>query len=355
MLKNKLNFKLLNLLLLMIIIYIFIATSGYWGGILLKIFNICLPFLIAFAFAYVLYPFVEKLEKKGIRKNLAITLVMLVISIVVIGLIWVTLPMIYDQLVLFSKSIIQVITDFSSRFDLNLGEFQQTITDALNQLIKDLGSYISTGTIDFLGKSVNIVTNTVIVVIVGIYFLAYMEKIRSSIKKFLKSMKNRSFAYVKKLDKEIGNYCHGLAIFMAIQFIEYTFLFWIVGHPNWLLLGTLACVTTVIPYFGGMITNIIAVITASVISTPLFIATLIICMIFPQLDGYLISPKIYGKTNNVNPVMVIFAVGAGGSLLGFLGIVISLPVYIVLQTTWKFFREDIKDKIDEVKGAREGE
>ena len=149
------------------------------------------------------------------------------------------------------------------------------------------------------------------------------------------------------MDHEIGNYFHGLAIFMVIQFIEYSFLFWIIGHPNWLLLGTLACVTTIIPYFGGLITNIIAVIIASVISTPLFILTLIITLIFPNIDGYVISPRIYGKTNNINPIWTIFAVFAGGALYVFLGIIVALPLYIILKCTYNFFKKDIYGKIDD--------
>ena len=68
----------------------------------------------------------------------------------IIGLLWLTLPVIYEQLVLFSKSIVQVITDLSSKYDLNLGEYQKSITDMLNELIKDIGTYVSTGTISFV-------------------------------------------------------------------------------------------------------------------------------------------------------------------------------------------------------------
>ena len=62
---------------------------------------------------------------------------------------------------------------------------------------------------------------------------------------------------------------------MIIQFFEYSILFFVVGHPNWLILGILACITTVIPYFGGLITNIIAIVLASVVSTKLVILTIV--------------------------------------------------------------------------------
>ena len=346
MFNNKINYRLVNTLLLMAILYIVMATSKYWGGAILKVFNILVPFFLAFVFAYILHPFVKRLENKGIRRSLALGVVLFIFFGILVGLLWITLPAIYDQLISFSKTVTRALSDISGRFDINLGEYQDTITDALNQLIKNVGSYISNGTIDILGKSVNFVTNLIIVLIVGIYFLVDMEKIRNFIKKNLRRF-GKGYNYVKALDGQMGNYLQGLAIFMIVQLVEYSLLFKIVGHPSWLLLGVLACVTTVIPYFGGLITNIIAVITASVISTKLFIATLIITLIFPNIDGYVISPHIYGKTNNINPILVIFTAGACSGLFGIFGIIMGLPLYLIIRTTWKFFHQDIKDYIDD--------
>ena len=75
-------------------------------------------------------------------------------------------------------------------------------------------------------------------------------------------------------------------------------------------------------------------------------------MIFPNIDGYIISPRVYGKTNNVDPLWTIFAVIAGGALFGIVGIMISLPVYIALNCTFKFYKEDIYEKIEDIKEER---
>ena len=151
------------------------------------------------------------------------------------------------------------------------------------------------------------------------------------------------------MDVEITNYLKGLEIFMVIQLFEYSILFLIIGHPNWLILGLLACLTTVIPYFGGLITNLIAIVLASVVSFPLVIATTVICLIFPQLDGYLISPKVYGKTNNVNPLITIMAVSIGGTVAGMVGIIAALPCYLLIRTTYLFFKNDLKKGMNMVK------
>lgn len=348
MFKNKVNFKLLNLLILFVIIYIGLNTMDYWWEFISKVFSVLLPFIIAFAIAYALYPIVRKLENKGVRKSLAISIVVVLILGVVALMFSITLPLLYEQLISLSKLASNVIGDISKKFDWNLGSFESTINGALNNVIQNLGTYVSNGTFDLINKSISFVTKSIIVLIASIYFLSYMEKIRNRSKVFLKNYNKKAFNYVKVVDDQLENYLEGLVIFMGIQLVEYSFLFWVVGHPNWLLLGILACLTTVIPYFGGIITNIIAVLLSSVVSIKLFIATMIICLVFPNIDGYIISPKVYGKTNNVNPLGTIFAVFAGGSLFGFIGIVISLPLYIIIAATYKFFKKDIYGKLDEL-------
>ena len=347
MFKDKMNFKLLNILMFALIIYLGILTYNVWGMIISKLLSIVMPFIIAFAIAFAFYPIVRKLRQKGLSNSLAVTIVAGTVVLVIALLLIITLPLVYDQVVLLAQSVSQVLKDISSKFAVNLGDFQTTIDSVFDDIIKSIGKYVSDGTFNFVGQAVDFISNAVIILILSIYFLADMEKIRGRIKKLLLRNKKRKrlYEYVCVLDRELGQYLNGLAIFIAVQFVEYTLLFYLIGHPNWLLLGVLASLTTVIPYFGGLITNIVAVILASVVSSKLFILTLIICLVFPNIDGYIISPRIYGKTNNINAMWTIFAVVAGGALFGIPGIMISLPAYIAINCTINFFKEDIMDKV----------
>ena len=354
MFKDKLNYKLLNILILGGIIYLCLITSHYWLGVITKIFSIIAPFIVAFAISYSLYPMVRKLRKKGLSNKLAVTLVSVIILLIIGIVIGITVPLLYNQLITLSQSIGQVLTDISSKFEVNLGDFKSTVQSMLNSLIETVGNYVTDGVPDFFNNSIGFVSNAIIVLILSIYFLGDMEKIRGEVKKLLLRNKNKRkfYNYVRAVDKELEQYLYGLVLFMGVQLVEYSFLFGVIGHPNWLLLGILACITTIIPYFGGLFTNIIAVILASVKSFPLFIATLVICLIFPNIDGYVISPKIYGKTNNINPIWTIFAVVVGGSLFGIVGIAISLPLYIIIRCTYNFYKEDILDKIEDIKDTK---
>ena len=346
---NKVNYKLVNVLLVLLIISIIYWISGLWLGITAKVVAVLFPFLLAFAVAYALYPFHKKLVDSGFPKLVSIGIIYFILIgfIVLIGII--VLPMFYDQVVLFLSNISAVITDISSKYELDLGILQTNVSDISGDILKDLGGHISNGAIVIVNTSISVVTNLIIVLIVSVYFLFDMDNIRKGIRKRLKKRKDRSFAYVKRLDTEVNNYFSGLLKNILIQFFEYTIVFRLIGHPNYLILGVLAAVTTIIPYFGGLIINILALIIASVVSTKLFIATLIVCIVCPNIDGYIISPRVYGKTNQLHPLVNIFAVFAGGVLGGFWGIVVSLPIAIIIIATVKFFKDDINNKIEVVK------
>lgn len=347
--ENKLNYKLINLLVIVLIVCLLYLIRGLWLGLLEKIVAILLPFLVAFAVAYAIYPFCKKLENYGMPKWLAMGIIYFVILgfLVIMGI--TVIPMLYDQVVLFLSNISAVITDVSSKFEIDLGVLQQSISSISTDILKNVGTYISDGAINILNASISVITNLIIIVAVSVYLLWDMDKIREWVKKQLKRNKGRLYKYIKRLDMEINNYFSGLLKTILIQFVEYTIVFALIGHPNYLVLSILAAVTTIIPYFGGLLVNILAVIIASVVSTKLLILTILVCIICPNIDGYIIGPKVYGKTNQLPALVNIFAVFAGGILGGFWGIMVSLPVAIILISTIKFFREDINNKIVTIK------
>ena len=349
MLKNKLNYVIINLAALMLLLYIGVTNIGIWWGVVLKCISLLSPFIIGFLFAYAFYPLANWLEKNGINRKIGIALIVIVPVLIVILLGAVLIPMLYDQLSLFIKMIAEVANNFSDKFNINLGSFQIRITDYLNQILKDLGSVASSTAAGILTKSIGFIGKFVVGFVGYIYFLIDMDKIRRGFKELLNSIGKRWLEYFDMMDKEITNYLKGLELFMFIQLLEYSLLFLLVGHPNWLILGILACITTIIPYFGGLITNILAIIMASVVSTRLVILTTLICLIFPQLDGYVISPKVYGKTNNANPLITIMAVSVGGTLAGPIGIIIALPVYLLIRNSYHFFKKDLKKGMVQIK------
>ena len=349
--KGKINEKLVSILLSMLIFYLGITTFEYWGRFLARVFRILLPFILAFAISYVLYPFTKTLEKWGLPKTLAKVLVLFLLSFFIIWLLFLTVPLIYEQLISFTRFLSEAINQLSVKFHLELGTLEESILSGLEQVIAQFGEYISSGTLAILDKSIRFFGDFMVILAASIYFFLDMDKIRYQVKSTLqtKTSNRKWYEYLRELDQEMGNYLHGLSLCMMTQLVEYSLLFYLVGHPNWLLLGILSSVTTVIPYFGGILTNIIAIITASAVSSIVCLKTVFIVIIFSNVDSYLISPHIYGKTNNINPLLSILAIAFCSNFFGVLGVIMALPIYLTIRCSWRFFNKEIKEKWYEVK------
>ena len=339
---DKINAQLVNITMLMLLLYITFSNVNLWWNLLAQIIYIMTPFIVAFALAYILYPLLKKLVSRKLKEALAVTIIVIGLLLIVALIIALVVPTLYEQ----TKSFINLASKFNdSSLENNIlhfGKYKIDITDTLNELSKAISGSSKTIIQNIIGQITNFAGKFIVGFVSFIYFLSYMDNIREWIKKSLQKNK-KILNYIKTLDKEISSYLRGLGTFMIFELLEYSLLYFLIGHPNWLILGLLACVTTIIPYFGGLITNIIALLLASVVSKRLLILTLIICLIFPQTDGYLVSPKIYNKTNNVNPLVTIMCVSIGGSLFGPIGIVIALPIYLLLKSTYNYYKKDIKE------------
>lgn len=350
--KDKLNYKLLNILIIVAIVCLLYSISSLWIGIVSNIFKIIAPFVLAFALAYVIYPLVKKLIDAGSPKWLAILTVCILGVGSLLVIIILTVPLLYEQILLFLSNISVFLSDLSTKYEINFGSLQSALSDFSTNIISNIGSSISNGAISAVNTSVNVVTTGIVVVCAAVYFLIDMNKIRSSVKKYFYEKNRKTASYLKKLDEELTKYLGGMGLNIVIQMIEYTLAFLIIGHPNYLILGILSGISAIIPWFGGFLVAVISLLVSSVISTKMFILTAIICIVCPTLDGNVIGPKVYGKTNSLHPLLVIFAVSAGGIIAGFWGIVLSLPVSIAIKTTYNFYKKDIYKKVRHIKGKK---
>lgn len=352
MLKDKLDYKLLNCAIIMVIIYLLYKTGNLWLGIIGKIWNLSFPFLLAFVIAYALYPIVSYLKTKGVPKVLSIILIVIVLFTVLTIFGVIVVPLLFNQLSSLFSSIMYFINEISFDSAINISGFEQTLSNSFNSIIEELGKFVSNGTIKIIGGSLSYLSTLLISFAAAMYFLADMDNIRKRFKKFLNKRNKRLCRYVILLDKEMRSYLTGFVKIMIISLFEYSIAYTIIGHPNAILLGCLAMVAQLIPYFGGICNNIVAAVTAFVISPALFIKTIIVFVVLSSIDGYVINPLVYGKTNKVHPLIVIMSVFVGGALFGVLGIVISLPTAIILIATYKFFEDDLKEKIEDFKEDR---
>ena len=349
MLKNKLDFKLINLALIVLIIFLMYQTSNIWLGLLGISLSILGPLFFGFIIAYALHPYLKFLMDHKVPKSLALVIVVFTVLVVLGLIIGLAVPLVFNQLSSLFNGIITFIKEISLKFDINVGGLQDSLSSTFNKIIERMGTMVSNGAINVINVSIGYITSAFIALSSAVYILIDMDKIRTEVKIFLKRKSKKMYRYVEILDEQMKSYLSGFFKIVFISLFEYSVAFLVIGHPNALLLGILAALGSLIPYFGGIFTNIIAAITAFVVSPALFIRTIITFAILSTLDGYVINPLVYGKTNQVHPLVVVLSVFVGGTLFGILGIILSLPVAIILITTYKYFKEDISGKIVDIR------
>ena len=317
---NKINYKLINMLLFMGIIYFIYETKGLWINIGNKMLSILFPFLISFTLAYALYPLVKFFE------NYFSKIISIVITIFLVILTFILLiPLLINQLGCLITEVLAFIKEMSLKYEFDL--------ELLTNYINDIDKYIS----GIIKTSIEIFSISFITLASTIYLLFDMKRIREKIKIYCNTKNN--YKYIKALDDSMHNYFDGFIKIIIITIIEYSITFFLIGHPNAILLGILAAIGNLIPFFGGLITNIIAAITSFVIGPKLFIRTLITFIVLSIVDSYIINPYIYSKSNELHPIIVIFSIFAGGKLFGMKGIIVSLPITILIITTINYYKQ----------------
>lgn len=355
MIKNKnIDYKLVNIAVIALTIYLMYHTGNLWIGIFNKILGICMPFLIGFGVSYAVYPIVQKLRNKGIPKSLAICIVIFIILALIIFVGYVFSTTCVAQLSTLFDSINKFVASLSN-LNLNISGLQDTISSNSKELLDGLTKYISDGVINILASSISFIGDLFIGVAAFIYFLIDMDKIRAGAKKFFKRRSEKTFKFVTTLDIEMRNYLSGLVQVMIISIFEYGIVYALIGHPNAIMLGLMAGIANLVPYFGGIANNILAAITAFIISPALFVRTIIAFFVLSTIDSYVINPHVYGKTNSMHPLVIIFALTAGGALFGILGVFISFPLAILIVSLVKFYKNDISESIEKIKGNNKKE
>lgn len=316
---SKLNFKLINFALIAIILFLFSKTITFIEDIFTILKNITLPIIISFVISYVINTFSKMIK---INKNISRIIIIILIIFILYIIFYFSIPILLNQIISLSFEI----EYFFNNTNIDLSFLKNIFLKETNNIINSFLSF------NLVSKSITTITNIIIIFVLSIFFTFKMDLIKEKIRLFLLSLKkDKLYNIIKNIDISLSNYLKGLGIIVIIEMIEYTCIYYLVGHPNFLLLGFLAGITTFIPYFGGLFTNIIALITSFCISKKLFIICLIIAIVVPIIDGYVIDPKIYEKTNRINPLKVIISLVICSNLFGVIGVLIAIPFYIIVE------------------------
>ena len=123
----------------------------------------------------------------------------------------------------------------------------------------------------------------------------------------------------------------------------------LLGVPYAAVLGVWVGIADLIPAVGAYLGAIPALVVAAFVGFPQFIGTLVLFIVYQQLENYLIAPRIMKHALDLSPAAVIVALLVGGSLAGFVGALLSLPVAAVIKVVARELY--VSDRIEEVQQA----
>lgn len=217
-------------------------------------------------------------------------------------------------------------------------QVKQRAMTYLKQLIENLGENILT----LFSVITNVATILVVVPFLSFFFLKDDEKLRPYILKWVpKDHEGEGDRILKDIDKTLFTYVTGQFIIALVDGVLMYIGYKIIGLEYAILLAFFTMILTVVPFLGPLIGIIPALFIALATGPMMMVKVLLVLLVVQQLEGNLVTPQVMGRKLSLHPITVILLLIAAGSLYGFIGILIAIPVYsvvkIIIKDAWKFY------------------
>lgn len=323
---------------------IIFGTIALCGVFLYTLRSILLPFAVGILAAYFLDPLVNKIATKRISRTTA--------TLVVLGcLLIIFIPLI----MLLGGAIISQIAEFAAKIPSYVSAFVQRITPFLQDLQERFNGFSSADIEEFLQKHlgdtfkligkllnklinegfafVNVISLLLISPVVAFYMLCDWPKITESAMRLIPRKNEKGVREIlAQIDRIISGYLRGQFVVCLFLGTFYSCGLLLVGLDLGLLVGFLAGLISFIPYVGsisGFLAAIILALTQYGIGIKL--AEVVAVFVIGQfIEGNFLTPKLVGENIGLHPVWVMFALLAGGAMLGLLGMLIAVPLAAII-------------------------
>jgi predicted PurR-regulated permease PerM len=357
-----------------------LAKTLIWLSVILfslwfvhTISGILAPFIVSMVLAYILNPVVDKCEQWGIARWIT-SLVLIIIALSLITLlVFFLLPIALTQFEGVLSALSQLAADFNKmiwgsttlsmleRFGISADELRTTLKGQLTPKLEDILRNMLTGMLSLVSSLSYFVTQIFYVVIVPFLTFYLMWDLPTIAERFRllfpKHHRPRVDGYLQRADELIGRYLRGALLVALLQGILVGFVFSFIGVKNAIVLGMIAAVLDLIPYFGLLITMVLSAVVA-LFSEPPVMQKMILAVgsvaLLHLVEVTFLSPRIVGAKVGLHPLLIILSLLVFSYFLGFVGLLIAIPVtalLILLVREWEAFRRGIS--VDDYHTIRE--
>lgn len=317
--------------------------------------NTLLPFIVGGAIAYFLDPLADRLERMGMSRVAATTVISLFALFLVILLVLAVIPTLVNQL----TALVNAAPDIAKRLQgfllerfPELADSTSTIRQTLAEIgaaIQARGGELAQGLLSGALGVISVVVFIVVVPVVAFYLLLDWDEMIARID----AMLPRDHApTIRRLAHEIDavlagfvrgqvSVCIALGTFYAVALMA-------AGLQFGLIVGAIAGAITFIPYVGSIIGGTLAVGLALFQFWGDWVQIGIIAAIFAIgqfVEGNILTPKLVGKSVGLHPVWLLLALSAFGSAFGFVGMLIAVPVAAAIGVLTRFATEQYRSSL----------
>lgn len=218
--------------------------------------------------------------------------------------------------------------------NINVGHLVSSVGINANNVINII--------ISFLSSAISKVVMFFFGFIIAIYILADKENLGRQAKKIIYAFFNTKVSdeiirIYRLTNTTFTNFITGQCLDACLTGFEFFIILSIIKIPYALILGVLFAVTALIPYIGAFITLVVGAILVAVSNPINAVWYIIVFFVLQQFDDNFTYPKIVGKSVGLPALWALIAVLIGGSIFGFIGMIISIPISSVLYTLLKEF------------------
>lgn len=318
--------------------------------------SVIMPFAVGILIAYLLDPFVRKLGKHKINRTFATCIVLSLVIIAVFPTLLLLLSIVGEQIIKLVSSLPQLsstlIVKIAPIFErlqtafpsLEPENIKQYLQDNANNAAKTL-TYLLSKIISGGFAFINIISLAIITPIVAFYMLRDWNGFTAQIDNLLpRGQREEIRSVMHKIDKAIAGFLRGQFSVCLILGTIYSVGLYFIGLQMGVAVGFMAGIISFIPYVGSISGFVTAIIIAFIqYDTMGPIAQVCGVFLFGQLlESYYLTPTLVGDNVGLHPVWIMFAILAGGVLLGFLGVLLAVPLAAIIAVLIRHFLERYK-------------
>ncbi len=328
---------------------VFLALAALFLWVCYELRQILIPLALAFIVAYIFHPLIDWLEARRVSRTVSIALLIVLIVGAIAGLLLIVVPRMVrqtaDMVQTFQQNLPMVQekaqellgrfadSSLAERLHANLDNLIDAIKRNVPQILTSAEAVVSgiiSRTVGFVGFIVNFLLFTVVCV----YLLKDFNRILAHAEDLVPpARKEPILDLVGKIDANLKSFFRGQLLVCTILTVVYLVGLTIVGVPFALPIAIVGGYGQIVPYLGTALAILPAALVALVEYADFWhpVGAVAVFVIGQVLEGTIITPKIMGEKVGLHPVVVILAILAFSQLMGFLGLLLAVPLAAVLK------------------------